>query len=230
MPKGIYERKPFTKEHKKHMSESQKGRSPSTETRLKMSLASKGHLVTEETKEKLRKANIGKKHTEESLLKMSKSQKGNKNGFYGKSHTEKTKKIISKVHKGKTTWMKGKHHTEEAKQKNRDSSLGKHHTEEAKQKISKATKGENNPNWKGGIEKLKDKRHTMEYREWRLMVFGRDNFTCQDCGKRGDYLEAHHIKSYKEYPELRFDINNGETLCKVCHNKLHCKITLKEEV
>ena len=60
---------------------------------------------------------------------------------------------------------------------------------------------------------------TLQYQEWIKSVFKRDNYTCQDCGKIGCELNAHHIKEWSKYPELRFDINNGETLCIDCHNK-----------
>lgn len=64
-------------------------------------------------------------------------------------------------------------------------------------------------------------RRSTEYRLWRKAVFMRDGFTCQICGSHGVMLNAHHIKSYAAYPELRFDISNGITLCEVCHKKLH---------
>jgi len=53
--------------------------------------------------------------------------------------------------------------------------------------------------------------------KWRKVVYKRDNWTCQRCFKKGGKIEAHHIKRFSEYPELRVDINNGITLCHNCH-------------
>jgi hypothetical protein len=58
-----------------------------------------------------------------------------------------------------------------------------------------------------------------ELKIWRKEVFNRDNFTCQKCKQKSGKIEAHHIKRWSEYPDLRFDINNGITLCKTCHSK-----------
>lgn len=80
--------------------------------------------------------------------------------------------------------------------------------------------GPGNPRWKGGITpKEKAIRNSIEFRLWREAVFARDNWTCQDCGKRGVYIEAHHLKSFINHPELRFAIDNGQTLCRPCHKK-----------
>lgn len=68
-----------------------------------------------------------------------------------------------------------------------------------------------------------DRRNYKEYAEWRLSVFKRDNFTCQECGQVGGELNAHHIKSYKKYPKLRITLSNGTTLCKECHKRKHKK-------
>jgi 5-methylcytosine-specific restriction endonuclease McrA len=62
-------------------------------------------------------------------------------------------------------------------------------------------------------------RYSKMAKDWRTAVFERDNYTCQECHARGGRLEAHHIKPFGFFPEHRFDINNGLTLCRDCHNK-----------
>lgn len=78
--------------------------------------------------------------------------------------------------------------------------------------------GRNHWNWKGGISSENQLcRSSGEYAKWRKAVFKKDNFICQICGDRGVYFEAHHIKSFAQYPQLRFELLNGVTLCKSCH-------------
>ena len=58
------------------------------------------------------------------------------------------------------------------------------------------------------------------YKRWRKEVYKRDQHTCQWPGctsKKG--LNAHHIKTWADYPALRFVVDNGITLCKM-HHKL----------
>jgi len=82
--------------------------------------------------------------------------------------------------------------------------------------------GENNPCWKGGITtEYTLIRTSPEARKWRKAVFKRDNWACQACGKIGGKLNAHHIKSFAEHPDLRFEEDNGITLCVKCHGKFH---------
>lgn len=66
-----------------------------------------------------------------------------------------------------------------------------------------------------------DYRGTKEYKEWRLSVFERDDYMCQECKWHGGTLNAHHIKTFKDYPKLRYKLSNGTTLCYKCHKKLH---------
>ena len=81
--------------------------------------------------------------------------------------------------------------------------------------------------WTGNIHPLDKRRNKLDrrskqYREWRQAVLGRDNKKCIKCGSKSK-LEAHHIKEFCKYKELRFAVDNGITLCNECHKKLHRK-------
>lgn len=80
--------------------------------------------------------------------------------------------------------------------------------------------GKDNPGWKGGItSKNAILRSSYEMNCWRRAVFERDNYTCRGCGIRGNKLHAHHVLSFSKFPNHRFDVDNGLTLCKSCHKK-----------
>src|SRR3990167_3138773 len=121
--------------------------------------------------------------------------KGKKTGlapWLGKKRNQETRDKISQANMGRIAWSKGKKRPE----------------------IS----GENNPAWKGGVTSVHTAlRHSFEYEEWRKKVFERDLYTCQECGQVGGYLHADHIKRFADYPELRFELSNGQTLCIDCH-------------
>lgn len=80
--------------------------------------------------------------------------------------------------------------------------------------------GKNNAAWKGGICPVNAAiRSSFEMTQWRKHIFERDNYTCQKCFKRGGRLVAHHVKSFRNFPLLRFEITNGQTLCEDCHRE-----------
>lgn len=85
--------------------------------------------------------------------------------------------------------------------------------------------GKNNPRWSGGgstSEEIKI-RLSLEYRIWQLEIYKRDKGICRLCGRRcnNKSIVAHHLRLFSEFPELRFSMDNGVTLCRSCHVKLH---------
>ena len=81
-------------------------------------------------------------------------------------------------------------------------------------------------NYQGGISAENHIiRNSTEMKIWRSKVFERDRYTCQHCNQIGGELNAHHIKTFAEYPELRFEPSNGITLCKPCHINEHKRLT-----
>lgn len=122
---------------------------------------------------------------------------------------------------GENRWL-GRKHTDEAKKKNRLAHLGLPTPKMAFKKGDPRITGPNNPVWNGGTSSARTKMwQSQEYKDWRQDVFERDNYTCQGegCGQIGGKLNAHHIRSYSLFPELRLDLSNGQTLCLDCHKK-----------
>lgn len=77
-------------------------------------------------------------------------------------------------------------------------------------------------NYKGGITpENRAVRNSSEYALWRVKVFERDGYTCQNCFQVGGTLHAHHLKGFAKYPALRFEVTNGLTLCEDCHGLIH---------
>jgi rubrerythrin len=95
----------------------------------------------------------------------------------------------------------------------------KSNTPEANAK--KSHKGENHPKWIADRSKLASPRSMAEFKWWRSEVFKRDNYTCVECGEYGGVLQAHHKAPVCVFPKYKFEIWNGITVCKPCHNEIH---------
>jgi hypothetical protein len=124
---------------------------------------------------------------------MSKNRKGLR-------HSDDWRRRISESHSLLSIGMKGKHHTEDTKNKIRCKLL--------------KYKGEER-----NIYLEQYRRATPEARIWRLTVFQRDHYICRNCGAKGGHMIAHHVRDWARYPEDRYDVDNGITLCKSCADK-----------
>jgi len=143
----------------------------------------------------------------------------------GYKHSDVSKKKMSISHKRvsleKPESMRRsisalKRHTEKHGAWNRGIKI----TPEHSKKLSAIKQGVPLSAWKGyskrGRARLMGQR---EYREWRTTVLSRDNHKCVQCGETKKRLDADHIKSWAKYPDLRYEISNGRTLCISCHEK-----------
>jgi hypothetical protein len=121
------------------------------------------------------------------------------NSFWGKKHTKESLKKMSDFMKGKAAWNKGKYGTK----------LSPEHIAKIKESLS----NEKCYTWKGGCDSW-----------WQKRIKERDNYTCVDCGlKERGIINAHHIKSRSKFPELRYNLDNGVSLCPNCHARRHLK-------
>ena len=134
------------------------------------------------------------------------------------SMSEETKKKISEAHRG-NKYALGMKHTEEWKENARQRMLGN---------PNGFKKGGNMGNkhfaWiedRTQLAKYKngnEYRNSPAHREWSRQVKNRDGWICKisndDCSGQ---VVAHHILSWREYAELRYEINNGITLCRFHH-------------
>lgn len=140
-------------------------------------------------------------------------------GLYIRTAEIRKKLSNSRKAMGIVPWNKGKKHTEETKRKIAETAkgnkkrLGIKHTDYTKRKISIS-----NGSKKGWVTPINKRiRQSLEYKRWRTSVFIRDNRTCILCGYTGQNINADHIKPFAYFPELRFAIDNGRTLCIPCH-------------
>lgn len=110
---------------------------------------------------------------------------------------------------------------DDVRRKSSASHAGKRLSVEQRARMSETHKqrvldGKSNVYIDGRYAETKKRRMSFDYKLWRDQVFMRDAWTCCRCGAN-DYLEAHHTKPWSEFPELRFDVANGVTLCLPCH-------------
>lgn len=117
-------------------------------------------------------------------------------------HSPEIRQMFCDIGQGK--WMKGKKMSPESVEKRKLAISGDKHY----RWISDRTK----------LAKASEQRNDSAHRDWSRSVKSRDGWKCKisngDCSGR---LEAHHILGWSSHPELRYQINNGITLCHYHH-------------
>ncbi len=150
----------------------------------------KGYKMSSQTRQKMREGHLGKRFSIEHRRKIGLS-------LAGRELSPETKALLRII------------------------ASNRKHSEETKAKISKSQKGSKHHNWKGGVTcPIFALRKTKEYRHWRNAVLERDGYRCTECSTSDIRLDAHHIKSFTHFPEQRFEVSNGITVCLVCHAKI----------
>lgn len=147
-----------------------------------------------------------KKHSEATKIKIRNSNLGQR----------RSKEFCERLSKIQTARMESK----ELRDRISKSLTGKKLTKQHIEKIKKANSGEKNWKWIKDRSKLKrhNRRNDMAYKDWRRQVWLRDNFKCKignpDCKGR---IEAHHILPWRDHENIRYEVNNGITLCHFHH-------------
>lgn len=150
--------------------------------------------------------------SEEPKLRLREVRRLKPNHWLGRTHTEETKAKI------RTARARQVFSTKTRMLWSRNRTGRKDSPETIAKKILSLPRGSNHHFWKGGITpKSTAIRMSHEYKTWRQEVFERDDYTCVICQSRGGDLNADHIKPFSLYPELRFNIENGRTVCVPCH-------------
>ena len=186
------------------------------------------------------------RHSEATKAFLKQINTGPENPNYGKKSSEKQKSIVSQTNKG-NKYRLGKKWSKEEREKHRIERSARRYSDAIKKiwsdaqkksykenperalKISSAKKGKLQPWMKGErnhrwildrtlLVKSEKKHLDGRYREWMRQVKNRDYWKCQisndNCSGR---VEAHHILCWKDFPELRYEIKNGITLCHFHH-------------
>jgi len=127
---------------------------------------------------------------------------------------------------------KGAKFTEEHKKRIGDANRGKKRSDESRKNLGEAKKGKPIPHLKkyqfkkgqrpsNFVDGTSSQRYHQlaSWKEIAKKVYKRDNWECQQCGKHGGILNAHHVIPWVISKDNSLD--NLITLCVPCHSKIH---------
>lgn len=145
----------------------------------------------------------------------------------GQNHTKEAKEKMSVIKKqqfsnGLIPHNKG-HKNPTWSKRQKENNVSKR--PEVRKKMSLARKryyAKGNHPWNYIDGSSKNRKYT--WKKWinfAKEIYERDNFTCQECGKKGGLLNAHHILPWAGNPSLVFNPENIITLCVPCHSRIH---------
>lgn len=222
------------------------GKKFTKETRERMSISHKNIVFSEDHKKNISKAKKGVKFSDVHKQKLSESntkeikqkrvETRKKNGWF--KDIEEVKRRQKEAKRGCNPWnhfknpdivkekirntLKGHpcYKSEERKKNISKAKTGGHLSEITKKKMSATRQGIQLKDWTEFLSPIRSRIYqSKNFDVWRRSIFQRDDWTCQDCYIKGGSLHAHHIRKFSKYPLLRFDVDNGITLCKPCHEK-----------
>lgn len=207
------------------------GRPLSEETKRKISEAHTGRPLSPEHIQRIRDAKRGKpshrkgkRHTQEALAKMSHTwfKKGHhlsenwyavmkaKRGIKRGPMSDEARAKVSAARRGQPSHRKGKLASPATRERLSAARIKFYNGDPTR-----------HPRWISDRSKLKTGRRQMydtQYKYWMQAVKRRDGWKCrmadQNCKGR---IEAHHILGWQSHPELRYQPNNGITLCRHHH-------------
>ena len=162
---------------------------------------------------------FGQHHLEGTKQKIRNAQKGKKSAWFGKHHSEETKKKMGENHADR----KGEKNPMFGKKGEKAPNFDKHPSEETRKKLREATKGENNPRWRGGISfEPYCQKFNNKFKEYIREKFGRICFLCNKTEEQNRRrLAVHHVNYNKSC-----GCDNDETcqfvpLCNSCNAKVN---------
>jgi 5-methylcytosine-specific restriction endonuclease McrA len=71
------------------------------------------------------------------------------------------------------------------------------------------------------ISKNFGQKDNTRYNRWRRIIHKKFDHKCAICGTKDIKLHAHHVVSWSDNVELRYNVENALLVCELCHSIIH---------